>query len=545
MTCATCHPAHHPNDVAIVHRGAVVANVPLVAKEACTGCHRPSDLRDPSARCFDGPTSECFDEHGLKRSSVWPTARDTERQVAVRPSIPVSGAAAPLASIVVAVALLATQKRAKKSSENPSATRLVSRKRFTKALPVIDATRCLGCNACVNACAFDVLQIENFVARVVRPEACCGAVTCAEVCPNGSLTIREEGDPSDALPLSAEGESLVLPGIYVVGDLSGIPLIKNAVAGGARAVRHIASQKKPEAAASEGTLDLVVVGAGAGGLSAALSAKEKGLSFWVIEQSTVAATVQEFPRAKLVFEQPLTVPLEGDLWFKECTKEELIREWTRIVRQEALPIREHERVTHVRRDGDAFLVSSTKADGVIHTHRARHVVLAIGRRGEPRRLSATIMKGAEAMVSYALADAATFRGKSVLVVGLGDSAMEAICALADQPGTDVVAVHRGDTFGRGSARNIEAVQKRVRDGKVRILFQSEVESIEPNLVRLHCHRNGAESESDLKVDAVFALLGGNSPRKWLESIGVWPKSTNKTTSVEIVSEERPSPNPPT
>lgn len=516
MGCTTCHSAHRPNDNAVVQRGALVARVPLIPKSACAQCHRPDDIRDPSARCFSGATSECFDEHGLKRAAFWPTPHDRERQMAAAET-PFAGAIPPLASLGVAALLVATRKR--KRSTN--VVRTAPRVRYAKPLPVIDPTTCLGCSACVDACAFDVLEIKEFVARVVRPEGCCGAATCAEVCPNQSLKIHEKGDPSDALRLSDAGESLAVPGIYLAGDVSGVPLIKNAVAGGAQAVRHIASRVK-HANDTDDALDVLIVGAGPAGLSAALCAKELGLSYAVLERSTIAATVREFPRAKLVFEQPLAMPVEGNLWFRECTKEELIGEWTRIVRQNALRICEHEQVVSIESEKGRFVVASMRADGTTQERVARHVVLAIGRRGEPRRLPVDIAEGAASMVRYSLVDAAAYAGARVLVVGLGDSAMEAICALAEQPGTQVIAAHRGETFGRGSAKNVAAVERLVRLGKVRIHFNSEVISVSPQIAVL---RRSGEEPVEAEVDVVLALLGGESPRKWLESIGVWPKST--------------------
>src|SRR5690606_27486603 len=111
----------------------------------------------------------------------------------------------------------------------------------TRRLPVIDPTSCLGCYACVDACPFDVLAVERYVAVVARPDECCGVVVCEQVCPNGSLSIEEGAPVQDSPEVDEHLESADVPGIFVAGDLTGLPLIKNAINQGVRAVDRIAS----------------------------------------------------------------------------------------------------------------------------------------------------------------------------------------------------------------------------------------------------------------------------------------------------------------
>src|SRR5262249_43486491 len=184
-------------------------------------------------------------------------------------------------------------------------------------LPQINANTCLGCYACVDACPYDVLEVERYVAVLARPEACCGLTLCEQRCPNGSLQITD-GDPIGDRPrLGDDLDSPDVPGLYLAGDITGLPLIKNAIHQGAHAVTKIAAELGKGTGRADGALDLIIVGAGPAGISAALKAKELGLSFAVIEQGNVAQSIQSFPRGKLVFDQPLELPVSGKLWLKE------------------------------------------------------------------------------------------------------------------------------------------------------------------------------------------------------------------------------------
>jgi thioredoxin reductase len=531
-SCARCHdPASSSDPIArclLAGQERLGAARPIV----CFDEHQAALPRDDAPRTrgrADGPPElgggVCSGQHTPDRAVVWEAAREAAARV---PTLDRGGAGgdpglwtgaglavAGLAYAAVRGAGAVSARRKQKAAKEPQKALLEPAARVR--LPQINTSTCLGCYACVDACPYDVLEIERYVAVVARPEACCGLTLCEQRCPNGSLVITD-GEPIGERPrLRGDLESLDVQGLYLAGDVTGLPLIKNAIHQGAHAVTEIGKSLDGVSRRGE-ALDLIIIGAGPAGISAALKAKELALTFEVVEQGNVAQSIQSFPRGKLVFDQPLDLPVFGKLWLQESTKEELLSHWLRIIRKEKLSIHQDTRMTGIERDGEGlFRVTTEPREGGRPTVRvARRVLLAIGQRGTPRRLPFELAPEVEGRVHYHLSDAKSFEGKRVVVVGLGDVAMEAAIALSRQPGTTVTVVHRAEGFTRGKSRNITEMKRLAAAGRIQILWQREITAIDAERVTF----GGPGRASSTLYDAVLVSIGSIPPERVLRAAGV-------------------------
>jgi thioredoxin reductase len=265
----------------------------------------------------------------------------------------------------------------------------------------------------------------------------------------------------------------------------------------------------PRADGLEHALDVVIVGSGPAGLSAGLEAHRLGLAYVVLEQGSLAETVRRYPRHKLLFAEPLRVPLYGDLWVSDASKESLLQVWETIVANTGLKVLTNHRVENIARRGAAYAVEVSGREFL-----TRRVVLALGRRGTPRQLD---VPGEElGKVFYDVAEMEEFAGRRVLVVGGGDSAIESALGLANQPGTTVTLSYRGAAFERAKERNRAKLEAAVGAGKVALRLGSVVREIRPDVVVLEA--DGATSI--LPNDDVIVRIGGEAPFAFLQKIGV-------------------------
>ncbi|KAF0191259.1 MAG: 4Fe-4S ferredoxin iron-sulfur binding protein [Gammaproteobacteria bacterium] len=374
--------------------------------------------------------------------------------------------------------------------------------------PVVDPLLCIGCGSCVSACPEDrVLGVISRKAELINPASCIGHGACREACPEGAITLVFGSEARGVdIPLVKHNFETNVPGIFIAGELGGMGLIRNAIEQGRQAITSIA---KLAGIGKGDRLDVVIVGAGPAGIAASLAAMQLGLRYANLEQGSLGGTVAHYPRGKIVMTAPVELPIIGKVKLIETSKEALLAFWQGIERQTGLKIRYHERVDGVEASGDGFVVRTTK-----DSYHTRAVLLAIGRRGTPRPLE---VAGEQLpKVVYRLIDPEQYRGLHVLVVGGGDSALEAALSLAGQPGTTVTLSYRSAAFSRAKEKNRQRIEQAAQEGRMTVLLQSTIQQINPADVRIeHDGRVFA-----LPNDAVIICAGGILPTSFLQKLGI-------------------------
>ena len=379
--------------------------------------------------------------------------------------------------------------------------------------PVIDPVKCIGCRSCVMACpehkSHAVIGMIRGKSRLIAPANCIGHGACKQSCPADAIelvfgTARRGVD----IPTVQPNFETNIPGIFIAGELGGMGLIRNAIEQGRQALDSIL---KLDGLGSGDGYDLVIVGAGPAGFAASLGALKAGLLFVTIEQDSLGVTVSHFPRGKLVMTNPAELPIVGKMKFTETSKEKLLEFWQGVETSTNLQINYHERVEDISADADGsgFNVVTSKAN-----YRSRAVLLTIGRRGTPRTLG---VPGEElTKVTYRLIDPAEFAGMHVLVVGGGDSALEAAHTIAEQPGSTVTISYRSDAFSRAKAANRSKVEALAAARQMRVLMSSNVREIHPDAVDIEYK----DKVHRLPNQAVIICAGGILPTGFLKSIGI-------------------------
>ena len=374
--------------------------------------------------------------------------------------------------------------------------------------PFINPSICIGCGSCVRACPEgDVLGIIGGKAELIEPTHCIGHGACMTACPTGAIKlVFGTAERGIDLPRVDPSFQTNVPGIFIAGELGGMGLIRNAVEQGRQAIESV---RKLDGLGSPGRYDVVIVGAGPAGFAGALAAKQAGLSYIVIEQDDLGGTVFKYPRGKVVMTQPAKLPIVGQVNFREVTKEKLLEFWRGIETDQSLNVKYRDRVEKISKTAEGFEVQSQSG-----TLACRAVLLAIGRRGTPRRLD---VKGEDQKkVVYQLIDPEQYKGRHVLVVGGGDSALEAATSIADQPGTTVTLSYRSEAFGRAKAKNREKVDTQSSSGRLRVMLKSQVKRITETEVELS-HEG---TDHIFPNDAVIICVGGILPTDFLKSIGI-------------------------
>ena len=380
--------------------------------------------------------------------------------------------------------------------------------------PHIDATYCIGCATCTTVCPEgDVLAMLGGKAVIVNGYKCIGHSLCADVCPVGAITmVMASPSVGGDLPYLTSEYETSMKNLFVAGELSGLALIKNAINQGRDCVDTVAARMAsvggPRAASD--VYDVLIVGAGPAGIAASLRAIEKKLNYLTIDEGEIGGTVAKYPRQKLVMTSPVEFPTYGKFKKTELSKEDLLAFWHQVLQRVDFKFRQGERVEHVEKAPDGiFTISSGKAQ-----YRARAVVLAIGKTGNPRKLG---VKGEELpKVMYRLIEADHYVNKKILIVGGGDSAVEAAMGLAHQVGNIVTLSYRQASFSRIKERNTQRLQEMVRKGKLTVIYNSSPMEFMADSVTLDVKG----TVQRLPNDYVWIFAGGEPPTAFLRKIGI-------------------------
>jgi thioredoxin reductase/NAD-dependent dihydropyrimidine dehydrogenase PreA subunit len=379
--------------------------------------------------------------------------------------------------------------------------------------PKIDPIKCIGCKSCVVACpeqgAHTVLGMIGKKARLIGPTNCIGHGACKTVCPADAITlVFGTATRGIDLPRVKPNFETDVPGVFIAGELGGMGLIYNAVEQGRQAMESVVELLK---SGHDNQHDLVIVGAGPAGFASTLAAKAASLNSITVEQEDLGGTVAHFPRGKLVMTRPADLPIVGKMHFKEVQKEELIEFWRKIEQQTQLVLNYNERVDSIdpAPGGCGYIVTTNKA-----TYDTRAVLLAIGRRGSPRQLGVPGERLPK--VAYRLIDPEQYTDMHVLVVGGGDSALEAATSIAAEDGTTVTLSYRSGAFSRAKPKNRDKVEAMANDGRLSVLFNSNVQEIKVGSVAISVD----DKTNDLQNDAVIVSAGGILPMAFLKKIGI-------------------------
>jgi len=374
--------------------------------------------------------------------------------------------------------------------------------------PKINYSLCCGAGACISACPEgDVIGLIKGKAELINPTKCIGHGACKSACPTGAITLvfGTEKRGVEIPEINPEFETSV-PGIYIAGELGGMGLIRNAVTQGSQAINSIGKSLDRNI---HDMHDVVIIGAGPAGFAASLGAMAQKLTYQTIEQDSLGGTVAHFPRGKIVMTAPVNLPIVGKVKFTETTKETLIAFWKQVEKKTGVKINYHERMEDIQKIEHGFLVKTSNRE-----LRTQKILLTIGRRGTPRKLG--VEGENKTKVVYSLIDPSQYTGMHVLVVGGGDSALEAATSIAEEADTTVTLSYRSESFSRAKAKNRNKVTEFQQTGRMNVMMSSNVKKITNDTVVIDYQAQLHE----LPNDGIIICAGGVLPTPFLKKIGI-------------------------
>lgn len=415
-----------------------------------------------------------------------------------------------LLCLVVVFIYLSKQKRDSKKVEAKIATAKEEGLYEPVSLhPVIDENSCIRTGACVAACPEkDILGVKDGKATTINASKCIGHGACFHACPTQAITLCIGTEKRGVeLPHINQNFETNVNGIYIAGELGGMGLIKNAVEQGKQAVENIAKTLRK---AHQATYDLVIIGAGPAGISASLTAKKHNINFLTVEQDTLGGTVYTFPRQKIVMTSAMDLPLYGKIKLFETSKPALLDLWNTALQKNDITIKENTKVESITPEHGLFKIETLSGEFIT----SKTVLLTIGRRGSPRKLG--VQGEMQEKVAYRLLEPEDIKGKDIMVVGGGDSAIESALLLADH--NIVTLSYRSEVFNRLKPKNSEKIKEAVSAKKLNVLFNTNLVIINRDSVILSTGKMG--EELNIKNDLVYIFAGGELPIQFLQKAGI-------------------------
>ncbi len=375
--------------------------------------------------------------------------------------------------------------------------------------PVVDESRCIKTGACISACPEkDILGIRNGKATTINASHCIGHGACFHACPTEAISLHIGTEMRGIeLPHVNQNFETNVQGVYIAGELGGMGLVKNSVEQGKQAVENIVKTLDKNHSA---TYDLVIVGAGPAGISAALTAKLLKINAIILEQDTLGGTVFTFPRAKIVMTSPMDLPLYGKVKLFETSKTELLDLWKTVISKNNILLKENSKVETIIPENNIFKIVTLSGE----EYTAKKVLLSIGRRGTPRKLN--IPGENLEKVAYRLLEPELIKDKDILVVGGGDSAIESALLLSDQ--NRVILSYRGESFSRIKPLNNSKIREAIINNNIDVKFNTQPVSIEKETVNMINIK--VNETQTIKNDLVYIFAGGELPSQFLQKIGI-------------------------